>query len=270
MVVPNRVLTAARSRSNAQTIRPKVSDFGLAGFIDHRTAITMSGALVGTPSYMAPEQITGTPLGPQADVFSLGVMLYELITGSSPFTGESYVATIDRIQNHDPQPLTKAGSNFPRDLSAICECAISKEPLRRYSSAATWPMTCSDSSMADRFARSLGPIGRFQRWSRRHPSQSALAVVICIALLISLIQNRRLQTSLNRSTELQQDLRGTTANLAKTNKQYRETIYVQDMKTAFDAFRSHALDDVKNVLHRHLPTSGQTINVGSNGSSCKP
>ncbi len=85
----------------------RVADFGLAGFVDGQTAITMSGALVGTPSYMAPEQITGTPLGPQSDVFSLGVMLYELITGSSPFTGESYVATIARIQNHDPAAVNE-------------------------------------------------------------------------------------------------------------------------------------------------------------------
>ncbi len=132
---PDRSTDGSVLQIGEQWFRPKVADFGLAGFVDHRTAITMSGALVGTPSYMAPEQVRDAPLGPQADVFSLGVILYELVTGRSPFAAESYAATIDRVQSHDPPPLTKTNSGFPRDLSAICECAISKEPLRRFLNA---------------------------------------------------------------------------------------------------------------------------------------
>lgn len=243
--------------------RPRVTDFGLAGFADHRTAITISGALVGTPSYMAPEQVDGAPLGPQADIFSLGVMLYELMTGRSPFSSESYVATIERIQHYDPPALRTTNSAIPRDLSAISECAISKEPLRRYSNAG---------ELADdlqRFldgtpvrARSLGAVGRFGRWVRRHPAQAALTCVICVALLTSLIQNRLLQKSLNRSDELKKNLAGTAGELTDANAKYRETVYVQDMSFAFDAWDRNAMDDVKSLLARYAPTESESDHRG--------
>lgn len=239
--------------------RPRIADFGLACIDDQRTAITMSGALVGTPSYMAPEQITGASLGPQADTFAMGVMLYEFITGRSPFSAESYAATIDRVQNHDPPSLVKTNSGFPRDLSAICECAINKEPIRRYLTAG---------ELADdltRFlvgkpvrARSLGPAGRIQRWVRRHPIHAALAVVICIALTWSLFQNRRLQASLEHSDQLKDQMAVNALELRSTNESYRETIYVQDMIQAYDALNRNAVDDVRSLLFRHMPAESGT------------
>ncbi len=106
-------------------------------------------------------------------------------------------------------------------------------------------------------ARSLGPLGRFQRWVRRHPAQASLVGVICLALLVSLMQNGRLQKSLTRSDQLQEDLTDAATEISAVNDSLRETIYVQDMIQAFDAWNRHAIDDVKSLVSKHVPSDGE-------------
>ena len=158
---------------------PKVADFGLARHFDGEPALTLSGARIGTPSYMAPEQVIGKAgtIGPAADIYALGAVLYEMLTGRPPFRGETAAETERQVINDEPVPPSRLNPKVPRDLETICLKCLSKEPGRRYASAA---------ALADdlrRFeegrpiqARPVGWGERFWRWGRRNPTGAALLV----------------------------------------------------------------------------------------------
>ncbi len=108
----------------------KVTDFGTAKILQLGT--TQSGTIVGTPSYMSPEQIKGKPIDGRADVFSLGVILYELVTGEKPFPGESITTVIYKIVNEEPIPPRELDSSVHPGLSAVVAKALCKDPDARY------------------------------------------------------------------------------------------------------------------------------------------
>jgi serine/threonine protein kinase len=101
---------------------PKVTDFGLARQLDSDTGQTQTGAAVGTPSYMSPEQAAGESkhVGPAADVYALGVILYECLTGRPPFQGASAVATLDMVRSQEPVAPHLLRARVPADLETIC------------------------------------------------------------------------------------------------------------------------------------------------------
>jgi len=120
----------------------KVLDFGLAKFVAQGGAreltqaqMTMAGIVVGTVSYMAPEQALGKPVDQRADLFSLGVVLYELITGRTPFDGSSPTEIIDRILHEAPQPPSRRVGGVPPSLDAVVARALEKDPDFRYQQA---------------------------------------------------------------------------------------------------------------------------------------
>src|SRR5207247_11385232 len=116
---------------------PKISDFGLAKKLDE-AGQTQSGSILGTPSYMSPEQARGRSheIGPLADVYALGAILYEGLTGRPPFRAATAMDTLLLVVTEEPVPPSQLAAHLPRDLETICLHCLRKEPQRRYASAA--------------------------------------------------------------------------------------------------------------------------------------
>lgn len=111
----------------------KITDFGLARTAE---AITMTGHVVGTPHYMSPEQVRGRPVDLRSDLFSVGVMLYEMLTGERPFEGQSITTIMYKIVHENPTPPRALDSSIPPGLSAVIERSLAKSPEDRYQSGA--------------------------------------------------------------------------------------------------------------------------------------
>jgi tetratricopeptide (TPR) repeat protein len=165
---------------------PKITDFGLARRLDVEAGQTQTGAIVGTPSYMAPEQAAGQrqAVGPAADVWALGAILYECLTGRPPFRAESVLETLAQVRTTEPAPPRALRPSVPRDLETICFKCLRKEPEKRYASA---------QELADDLLRFLGgePIRarrvpaweRAAKWVRRRPAQAAAVLLLCVSLM---------------------------------------------------------------------------------------
>ncbi|MBX9625446.1 MAG: protein kinase, partial [Gemmataceae bacterium] len=166
--------------------QPKITDFGLAKRLESDASQTRSGTLMGTPNYMAPEQARGDThsVGPSADVWALGVILYECLTGRTPFVGTSIINTLRQVQGHEPVPPSRLEPGTPADLETICLKCLQKEPAKRYDGAR---------ELADdlaRFqagrpivARPVGAAERLWRWCRRNPRVAGLTAAVALLLV---------------------------------------------------------------------------------------
>jgi len=97
--------------------------------------VTGEGRILGTAAYMSPEQAEGKPVDVRSDLFSLGVMLYEMATGQRPFTGDTSISIISSIVKDTPSPITTLNPSLPHDLERIVRRALAKDPERRYQNA---------------------------------------------------------------------------------------------------------------------------------------
>jgi tetratricopeptide (TPR) repeat protein len=149
---------------------PKIVDFGLARCLDDAAPLTASGAIVGTPAYMAPEQANGTVAGPAADIWALGVVLYECLTGRPPFYGATAWSTLDLVRAAEPLPPRLLQPSVPSDLNTICLKCLHREPARRYSSAAELAADLERYLAGQPIhARPVGWLERTLKWMRRNP-----------------------------------------------------------------------------------------------------
>ncbi|HKB38049.1 MAG TPA: serine/threonine-protein kinase, partial [Gemmataceae bacterium] len=163
---------------------PKVTDFGLAARLENKEGLTISGVLVGTPSYMAPEQARGdkSAIGPATDVYALGAILYELLTGRPPFRADTSTATLRQVVDEEPASPTRLNSRVPPDLETICLKCLQKGASERYASALALADDLRRFEHGEPItARPAGTLERTAKWARRRPTAAAL---LSAALLI--------------------------------------------------------------------------------------
>lgn len=165
---------------------PKITDFGLAKKLDD-VGQTQSGAIMGTPSYMAPEQAGGMTkeVGPAADIYALGAILYELLTGRPPFRAATPLDTVLQVVSNEPVPPTQLQSKTPKDVETICLKCLQKEPRKRYASAADLAEDLRRFQAGEPIlARPVRWAERAGKWVRRHKGSSAGLGTAVLALLI--------------------------------------------------------------------------------------
>jgi serine/threonine protein kinase len=188
----------------------KITDFGLAKQIENHDRQTQTGAILGTPSYLAPEQAAGKggQVGPAADIYALGAILYEALTGRPPFQGHSTLDTLEQVRSREPLPPSRLQPKLPRDLETICLTCLSKEPARRYARA---------DALADDLRRFLAgepiharPTPAWERafkWMQRQPALASLlavgglAVICLLALWIGFTNRLRFERDHAREEE---------------------------------------------------------------------
>jgi len=169
--------------------RPRVTDFGLAKNLAGDSSLTDTGAVMGSPSYMSPEQAHGRNdlVGPASDVYSLGAILYELLTGRPPFRGKSPMDTLSQVVNDEPPRPRSLNPGAPADLETICLKCLEKQPLRRYPTARELEADLGRFLAGEPVqARPASALRRTMSWFRRHRWVFSAAVSVMILTLMGL------------------------------------------------------------------------------------
>jgi tetratricopeptide (TPR) repeat protein len=209
---------------------PKVTDFGLAKRLDVGAGPTRTGDVLGTPSYMAPEQAAGRgkEIAPATDVYALGAILYELLTGRPPFLAETPLETLVQVQSQEPVPPRRLQPKTPRDLETICLKCLQKEPRKRYADAEALADDLGR-FLADRpiQARPVGQAGRLWRWCRRKPAVAALGAALLLGVAVGFPAVTYLWLA-------------AAANASRAEEQSRRA--EQNLKAAGQAIHKHFLD----------------------------
>jgi hypothetical protein len=253
------------------TQQPKITDFGLAKNLDMPQGQTQSGEILGTPSYMAPEQASGRlgTIGRAADIYALGAILYEMLTGRPPFVGETVLDALQQLQFAEPVPPGGLQPKVPRDLETICLKCLRKEPARRYASAL---------ALADDLRRFLAgepvvarPVGireRTWKWARRRPALAALYATLAVAgvgmFTLSLAYNAALyQGAMQREKEERrlaglgvegrklidagQDALSRQRDWQKARVQFAQAMALADSEPSLADLKAHAADLLKRT-----------------------
>lgn len=246
-----------RADADALPFTPKLTDFGLAKLVEADADQTATGLAIGTPAYMPPEQAAGhgSRIGPASDVYGLGAILYELLTGQAVFRGDSHIDTLRRVMQEEPASPRRIVPKLSRDLEAICLKCLEKDPKRRYASA---------QGLAEDLRRYLRgeptrarPLARHERvmkWARREPMAAALVVVSTLAVVVvlglSLWGNARLAHLLREADKSRQETESYAARLF-------ERTYAADMGLASQAWDNGHVARGRELLARYEPKSGE-------------
>jgi eukaryotic-like serine/threonine-protein kinase len=164
---------------------PIVVDFGLALRPEAEIVMTVEGQVLGTPAYMSPEQAAGHShrVDRRSDIYSLGVVLYQLLCGELPFRG-SKMMVLHQLQFEDPRPPRRVNDRIPRDLETICLKALAKAPSRRYATAGELALDLRRYLRGEPCrARPVGRLERLALWARRNPSLAWVSAATCASLI---------------------------------------------------------------------------------------
>jgi eukaryotic-like serine/threonine-protein kinase len=223
---------------------PQVTDFGLAKRLESDSSLTLSGEAVGTPAYMAPEQAAGKTrqMTIGADIYSLGAVLYELLTGHPPFRRETSIETLHALLHEEPAAPRALNRAVPRDLETICLKCLEKEPARRYTNAHAlaedlWRFVNGEPVQA----RPIGAAGRVGRWCRRKPALAASLALLQLVLVAGLA-GILLEWRQAKNNELMA----------------RQSLYAADISLAQQALAADNLKQALDLLQKHRPKPGES------------
>jgi WD40 repeat protein len=228
----------------------RIMDFGLAKKLDGSTDLTVTGQMIGTPNYLSPEQAAGRhpEVGPTSDVYAIGALLYELITGRPPFMANSLQETLLRIRDCEPVSPNVLNPAIHRDLDTICLKCLRKQPSRRYPTANALARDLElwlHHSPIE--ARRIGALERVWLWCKRNPRQALMALALMLAVVAGFAgvfsQWRRAEN--NRVRAEKQELVA------------RKRAYTSDMNTVQHALAAHNLGRALELLDLHRPGEGE-------------
>ncbi len=261
---------------------PKIADFGLAKI--GQSDMTATGAVMGTPSYMSPEQAAGRVLevGTHSDVYALGAILYELLTGRPPFRGDSVMATIQQVLTLEPNRLRVVDPTIPRDLETICLKCLEKDPRKRFPTA--------DALAADLqafldgkpiTARPVGTMEQTWKWMKRNPGLGAAVAAAVLALIVGSVAStgfglwaldnaRTARAEAKRADEeadranheadrVRDEAKRTAQEKARADgkaEEARHALYAARQQVAMNAWRENRADLLTEVVERQKPAPG--------------
>ncbi len=217
--------------------QPRVTDFGLAKLLDSAADLTRTGEVLGSPNYLPPEQVAGGPVGVAGDVYSLGAILYQLLTARPPFAADSVAATLQQVMQREPASPRLLNAAVPRDLETICLKCLHKEPGRRYAGVAELAAELARFEAGEPIqGRPVARTERLLLWCRRKPALAGVTMALTITALAGLVgvlsQWRRAEVS-----------RAETAR----------HLYAADVAAAASAMKDGNLGRARELLVRHLP-----------------
>lgn len=230
--------------------QPRILDFGLAKLLATDSELTRTGQVLGSPSFMPPEQASvrrGKP-GPHSDVYALGATLYCLLTARPPFQAETASDTVERLLYYGPVPPRELNASIPRDLETICLKCLEKEPAHRYSSAAAvaHDLECFLNNRPIR-ARPVSAPEKLWRWARRNPVLASLGAAVGLLTAAVTIGGPIARYRINAERVL-----------AQTNAtELRRNLYAADLKLAAKQLADGYYGRARGLLDHYRPAPGQ-------------
>jgi eukaryotic-like serine/threonine-protein kinase len=229
---------------------PKIADFGLAKLLGDDSGLTRSGSILGSPYYMAPEQVgtRANQVGPTADIYSLGAILYELLTGVAPFRGGSALETLQLAKTTEPEPPSRIRAGLPRELDTICLKCLEKNPPHRYESAEALAEDLRR-FRADEpiLARRSKTWERGLRWARKNPALAGTASFALVLLLCTFAgvarEWRRAEADLRHEVSINQQLKQANER-ERTARRRAQTRFA----VAIDTVKAYSKDASQSML----------------------